>query len=128
MLEPIADGPFYAIELSPSMLNTQGGPRRNEPGQVVRPDGTPIPRLYSAGELGSIYSYLYPGAPEISASALAFGRVSGRKRAAAGSTLGVERQSVQGNLGRTTASKILVPHRACPEGLHRSWRSAVGPR
>jgi hypothetical protein len=28
MLEPIADPPFYAVELSPSMLNTQGGPRR----------------------------------------------------------------------------------------------------
>ena len=68
MLEPIAEGPFYAIELSPSMLNTQGGPRRNEKAQIVRPDGTPIPRLYSAGELGSIYSYLYR-APAISANA-----------------------------------------------------------
>jgi len=28
MVEPITDGPFYAVELSPSMLNTQGGPRR----------------------------------------------------------------------------------------------------
>ena len=43
MLEPIAEAPFYAIELSPSMLNTQGGPRRNEKAQIVRPDGTPIP-------------------------------------------------------------------------------------
>ena len=57
MLAPIVDKPLYAIELLPSMLNTQGGPRRNENGQIVRPDGTPIPRLYSAGELGSIYSY-----------------------------------------------------------------------
>ena len=38
MLEPIAAGPFYAVELSPSMLNTQGGPRRNERAQIVRPD------------------------------------------------------------------------------------------
>src|SRR5262249_36107707 len=53
MMEPIAAAPFYAVELSPSMLNTQGGPRRNEKGQIVRPDGAPIPRLYSAGELGS---------------------------------------------------------------------------
>ena len=35
MLAPIAEPPFYAIELSPSMLNTQGGPRRNEKGQIV---------------------------------------------------------------------------------------------
>jgi succinate dehydrogenase/fumarate reductase flavoprotein subunit len=81
MLEPIAAGPFYAVELSPSMLNTQGGPRRNEKGQIVRPDGSPIPRLYSAGELGSIYSYLYQGTGNIG-ECLAFGRVSGRNAAA----------------------------------------------
>lgn len=81
MLEPISAGPFYAIELSPSMLNTQGGPRRNERGQIVRPDGSPIPRLYSAGELGSIYSYLYQGTGNIG-ECLAFGRVSGRNAAA----------------------------------------------
>ena len=80
MLAPIVEKPFYAVELSPSMLNTQGGPRRNEKGQIVRPDGTPIPRLYSAGELGSIYSYLY-GTGNIG-ECLAFGRVSGRNAAA----------------------------------------------
>ncbi len=81
MLAPIAAGPFYAVELSPSMLNTQGGPRRNEKAQIVRPDGTPIARLYSAGELGSIYSYLYQGTGNIG-ECLAFGRVSGRNAAA----------------------------------------------
>ncbi|MBV9552867.1 MAG: FAD-binding protein, partial [Alphaproteobacteria bacterium] len=65
MLAPLGEGPYYAVELSPSMLNTQGGPRRNERGQIVRPNGTPIPRLYSAGELGSIYSYLYQGTGNI---------------------------------------------------------------
>ncbi len=81
MLAPIAEGPFYAVELSPSMLNTQGGPRRNEKAQIVRPDGSPIPRLYSAGELGSIYSYLYQGTGNIG-ECLAFGRISGRNAAA----------------------------------------------
>ena len=81
MMAPIADKPFYAVELSPSMLNTQGGPRRNEGGQVVRPDGSPIARLYSAGELGSIYSYLYQGTGNIG-ECLAFGRISGRNAAA----------------------------------------------
>jgi hypothetical protein len=80
MMEPILEKPFYAVELSPSMLNTQGGPRRNERGQIVRPDGTRIPRLYSAGELGSIYSYLYQGTGNIG-ECLAFGRVSGRNAA-----------------------------------------------
>ncbi len=77
MLAPIDTAPFYAVELSPSMLNTQGGPRRNEKGQIVRPDGTPISRLYSAGELGSIYSYLYQGTGNIG-ECLAFGRISAR--------------------------------------------------
>ena len=81
MLAPITEAPFYAVELSPSMLNTQGGPRRNEKGQIVRPDGTPIPRLYSAGELGSIYSYLYQGTGNIG-ECLAFGRISGRNAVA----------------------------------------------
>jgi len=81
MLAPIVAKPFYAVELSPSMLNTQGGPRRNEEGQIVRPDGSPIPRLYRAGELGSIYSYLYQGTGNIG-ECLAFGRISGRNAAA----------------------------------------------
>ncbi|HEY2186916.1 MAG TPA: FAD-binding protein, partial [Xanthobacteraceae bacterium] len=81
MMEPIAASPFYAVELAPSMLNTQGGPRRNERGQIVRPNGKPIARLYSAGELGSIYSYLYQGTGNIG-ECLAFGRISGRNAAA----------------------------------------------
>lgn len=81
MLVPIGKPRYYAIELSPSMLNTQGGPRRNERGQIVRPDNTPIPRLYSAGELGSIYSYLYQGTGNIG-ECLAFGRISARNAVA----------------------------------------------
>ncbi len=81
MLAPLAQSPFYAVELSPSMLNTQGGPRRNAKSQIVRPDGNPIPRLYSAGELGSIYSYLYQGTGNIG-ECLAFGRIAGRNAAA----------------------------------------------
>jgi succinate dehydrogenase/fumarate reductase flavoprotein subunit len=81
MLAPVVEKPFYAVELSPSMLNTQGGPRRNARGQIVRPDSTPIARLYSAGELGSIYSHLYQGTGNIG-ECLAFGRISGRNAAA----------------------------------------------
>jgi succinate dehydrogenase/fumarate reductase flavoprotein subunit len=81
MLCPIQSTPFYALELSPSMLNTQGGPRRNTRSQIVRPDGSPIPRLYSAGELGSIYSYMYQGTGNIG-ECLAFGRIAGRNAVA----------------------------------------------
>lgn len=81
MLVPIAQAPFHAVPLSPSMLNTQGGPRRDEKARVLRPDGTPIPRLYSAGELGSIYSHLYQGTGNIG-ECLAFGRISARNAVA----------------------------------------------
>jgi succinate dehydrogenase/fumarate reductase flavoprotein subunit len=81
MLEAFGEGPYYAVEMSPSMLNTQGGPRRNENAQIVRPNGEPIPRLYSAGELGSIYSYLYQGTGNLG-ECLGFGRIAGRNAAA----------------------------------------------
>jgi hypothetical protein len=81
MLVPFGAGPYYAIELAPSMLNTQGGPRRNEKAEIVRPDNTPIARLYSSGELGSIYSYLYQGTGNIG-ECLAFGRIAARNAVA----------------------------------------------
>ena len=77
MMSPFKEGPYYAVQLSPTMLNTQGGPRRNEKAEILRPDGNPIPRLYSSGELGSIYSNLYQGAGNIG-ECLAFGRIAGR--------------------------------------------------
>ena len=80
-LGQIKQGPFYAMRLTLGILNTQGGPRRNTKAQIVDPDGMPIPRLYSAGELGSMYSYLYNGGGNLG-ECLAFGRIAGRNAAA----------------------------------------------
>jgi succinate dehydrogenase/fumarate reductase flavoprotein subunit len=80
-LGPIQQGPFYAMRLTLGILNTQGGPKRNVKAQIVDPDDRPIPRLYSAGELGSMYSYLYNGGGNIG-ECLAFGRIAGRNAAA----------------------------------------------
>lgn len=74
---PIGDGPYYAAELYPTILNTQGGPRRNKLGQVLDPFGKPIARLYSAGELGSMWDHIYQGATNNS-EACVFGRIAGR--------------------------------------------------
>jgi succinate dehydrogenase/fumarate reductase flavoprotein subunit len=76
----IETAPFYAMELTPSFVNTQGGPRRNENAQVIGLDGRPIPRLYSAGELGSIYAYNYNAGGNVG-ECFAFGRIAGRKAA-----------------------------------------------
>jgi succinate dehydrogenase/fumarate reductase flavoprotein subunit len=65
-LHPIANPPYYAIECAVNIVNTQGGPRRNAKGQVMGGYGSPIPRLYAGGELGSIWGFLYPGGCNLS--------------------------------------------------------------
>jgi predicted oxidoreductase len=52
---PLREPPFYGIPVWPALFNTQGGPRRGAGGEVIGTDGTPIPGLFSAGELGSIW-------------------------------------------------------------------------
>ncbi|MBI4319330.1 MAG: FAD-binding protein [Chloroflexi bacterium] len=69
--------PFYAIKLWPTILNTQGGPRRDKEARVLDPDGKPIPRLYSAGEIGSIWGFRYQTATNM-AECLVFGQIAGR--------------------------------------------------
>jgi len=80
-LQPLQDPPYYAVKLWPGGPNTQGGPKRNARGQVLRVDETPIPRLYAAGELGSVWGMLYQGGGNI-AECIAFGRISGANAAA----------------------------------------------
>jgi predicted oxidoreductase len=64
------------------MYNTQGGPKRNEKAEVLDRDGNPIPHLYSAGELGAMWSDAYNGGGNIGEST-AFGRIAGENAAAA---------------------------------------------
>ena len=56
---PISEGPFYAIELCFSCINTQGGPARNGECQTLDPFDRVIPRLYNCGECGSYNGFLY---------------------------------------------------------------------
>ena len=78
---PLDTPPFYAIVQYPTLLNTQGGPRRNADAQVLDAFGEPIPRLYSSGELGSLWGLIYQGAGN-NAEALVFGRIAGANAAA----------------------------------------------
>jgi hypothetical protein len=77
---PIERPPFYGMPIVGGILNTQGGARRNAKAQVVQPDYSPIPRLYSAGEFGSVYGFLYNGGGNVG-ECLAFGRIAGRNAA-----------------------------------------------
>ncbi len=79
-LKPIKKGPFYAMELVPSFTNTQGGPERNEKGKVLDIKGNIIPHLYSAGELGSMFSGIYQGSGNLG-ECLIFGQIAGQNAA-----------------------------------------------
>ena len=79
-LKPIRKAPYYAMELVPSFTNTQGGPERNENGEVLDVYGNVIPHLYSAGELGSMFSSIYQGTGNLG-ECVAFGRISGENAA-----------------------------------------------
>ncbi|MCP5368503.1 MAG: FAD-binding protein [Hyphomicrobiales bacterium] len=58
---PLDTPPYYFGRVYPVVINTQGGPRHDVRQQIVDPFGAPIPRLYAAGELGSVFGHLYMG-------------------------------------------------------------------
>jgi succinate dehydrogenase/fumarate reductase flavoprotein subunit len=86
-LVPIDYPPFYAVPLYPGGPNTQGGPRRDYRARVLNVDGDPIPKLYAAGELGSVYGMLYPSGGANLAECIAFGRIAGENAASEHSSL-----------------------------------------
>lgn len=74
-LNPVANGPFYAMKCCCELLNTDGGPRRNAKAQILDTAGEPIANLYSAGEFGSLWAHLYQGSCNLS-ECLVFGRLA----------------------------------------------------
>lgn len=79
---------YYAFEVLPEILNTQGGPKRNENAEILDVNGNPIPHLYSAGELGGITSEMYQGGTNL-AECITFGQIAGKNAAAAKEALPV---------------------------------------
>lgn len=71
---------YYAMYVVSGLLNTQGGPRRNENAQIIGVDGEPIPHLYSAGECGGITVCMYQGGTNM-AECITFGRIAGKNAA-----------------------------------------------
>ena len=71
---PIAQPPFYIAEIWPIVSNTQGGPVHDARQRIIDAFGAPIPRLFAAGELGSVFGHLY-----VSGGNLAECFVGGRK-------------------------------------------------
>lgn len=81
-MRPIDDGPYYGMEVWPSILNSQGGPERTAKGEIVDPNDRPIPHLYSAGEFGGVTAHYYQGGGNM-AECIVFGKISGANAAVA---------------------------------------------
>ncbi len=76
----VKDPPFYGAPVWPVVSNTQGGPVHDAGQRIIDVWGKPIPRLFSAGELGSSYGHLYISGGNIS-ECFVTGRIAGRAAA-----------------------------------------------
>ncbi len=79
-LTPIQTPPYCAIEISPGLGTAAGGPRRDRQARVVNSQRKPIPRLYAAGGLGSIWGFLTLSGGGLT-DAIVFGRIAGENAA-----------------------------------------------
>ena len=82
---PIERPPFRAARVVPIVSNTQGGPVHDERQRVLDAFGEPIPGLYEAGEIGSVFGHIYMSGGNL-AECFVGGRIAGRE--AAGAALG----------------------------------------
>lgn len=76
-VEPLANGPFYAIKLVPGDLGSFMGLRTNEHAQALARDGSPVAGLYAAGnDAASIMGGEYNGAGITLGPGLTFGFIA----------------------------------------------------
>ncbi len=103
------------MPLFQSIVNTQGGPARNEKTEILDTNGDPIPHLYGCGELGDIWSCFYQAGCNFGGG-IAWGRVAGVEAAAVKddvtqeSLMGVEANSTQVDtvVGATLTSNGII--------------------
>ena len=76
LAETYKSGPYYAVTLTPGVMDTLGGVLADTTGRVINKEGKPIKGLYTAGEvIGNVQGAYYSvGLGE----AVVFGRVSAR--------------------------------------------------
>ena len=77
---PVENPPYYALPLFPGGPNTKGGLKANAKRQVLGWDGHPIARLYTAGEISSVFKYVYQAGGNV-AECIVCGRVAGMNAA-----------------------------------------------
>jgi succinate dehydrogenase/fumarate reductase flavoprotein subunit len=82
-LRPVDQAPFYALQMYPGALGTNGGPKLNGSGQVISQRGGPIPGLYAAGNTAAnVFGWAYPSGGGTIANGAVFGYLAGRHAAA----------------------------------------------
>jgi 3-oxosteroid 1-dehydrogenase len=78
-LGPIDEPPFYAFKMVAGDLGTKGGLKCDQFSRVLRPDGSPIPGLYAAGNASaSVMGHEYPGPGSTIGPAVVFGYLAAR--------------------------------------------------
>jgi 3-oxosteroid 1-dehydrogenase len=78
-LRPIVEAPFYAVEIFPGMLGTNGGPRLDRNGQVLRLGGGVVGGLYAAGNTAAnVFGWAYPSGGGTIGNGMVFGYLAGR--------------------------------------------------
>ena len=82
-MRPVAEPPFYAVELVDGTLGTNGGALVDEHARVRSLRGGVIPGLYAAGNAtASVFGLAYPGGGATIGPAMTFGYLAGRHAAA----------------------------------------------
>ena len=73
-LAPLAEAPYYAIEIFPGDIGTKGGLLTDPDARVLDTAGRPIPGLYAVGNCAaSVTGRYYPGAGATLGPAMTFG-------------------------------------------------------
>jgi 3-oxosteroid 1-dehydrogenase len=76
---PIKVSPFYAVEIYPGMLGTNGGPQIDRHGRVRRLGGGVVDGLYAAGNTAAnVFGWAYPSGGGTLANGVVFGYLAGR--------------------------------------------------
>ncbi len=76
---PIEQPPFYAVDIHPGMLGTNGGPQIDGNGQVRKLGGGLVDGLYAAGNTAAnVFGWAYPSGGGTLANGIVFGFLAGR--------------------------------------------------
>jgi succinate dehydrogenase/fumarate reductase flavoprotein subunit len=76
---PIELSPFYAVEIYPGALGTNGGPQIDRNGQVRKLGGGLVGGLYAAGNTAAnAFGWAYPSGGGTIGNAIVFGYLAGR--------------------------------------------------